>query len=413
VRNAVIGGSIGTLLEYYDFAIYAFLAPVIGRLFFPPPDKVGSLLAAFAVFGIGFFARPFGGIALGWFGDRYGRKPVLLLTFFLMAVSTATIGILPTYESIGIAAPVLLVAARLVQGFSTGGEWGGAAVLVTEWAPMQKRGLLGSLQVVGSYSGLLCGSAIAALLYSVLGTGGVENWGWRLAFLLGAVIGPFGLYQRSRVDETPAFLSREQAIADPAQVDSPIVDIIKALGFAAILHSGAYVYLSFLPSFTQTYTKISSAHALWASSLALVATVIVLPIAGHLSDLWGRRPVLLVGSVGLLVVSYPAINALLVFQSFTSVCVVSVILGALIGIYAGPTPATMAEMFPTRRRYFGISLGYNIAAVLFGGFAPYISAWLVAQTEDPISITYFVMFTTVLSSVVVACLSETAGSKLR
>src|SRR6201986_2732445 len=209
--KAVAGAGIGNVLEWYDFTVYAYLAGILGAKFFVSTDENSALLATFAVFGVGFVARPLGGLLIGLFGDKFGRKPALLLTFLIIAGSTGLIGILPTYASIGVAAPVLLVLARLLQGISAGGEWGGAASFLVEWAPAHRRGLYGSLHPCAITLGMLLGSGVTGALTTALGSATMADWGWRLPFLLGTLLGPVGLYVRSKVDETPVFERAKRA----------------------------------------------------------------------------------------------------------------------------------------------------------------------------------------------------------
>src|SRR5215475_5241121 len=204
-RRAVTAAVIGNVLEWYDFAVYGYVAAIIGRNFFPGKDPVTELLAAFLTFGLGFAARPIGGIVIGRLGDTHGRKTALMLTIFLMAVGTFLIGLLPTYASIGFAAPALLLLARLMQGFSTGGEWGGSTAFIVEWAPKGRRGLFGSFQQMSVVAGLLLGSAFAALLNTILTPAQMGDWGWRIPFLVGGLLGPIGIYMRRTIEETPAY----------------------------------------------------------------------------------------------------------------------------------------------------------------------------------------------------------------
>src|SRR5262245_913027 len=203
-NKAVLAAVIGNVLEWYDFAVYAFVAGIIARVFFPQTDDVTALLSTFLAYGLGFVARPLGGIVIGRLGDTHGRKTALMITIFLMAAGTVMIGILPTYQSIGLAAPLLLVFARLMQGFSAGGEWGGSTTFIVEWAPKGRRGWFGSFQQTSVVAGLLLGSGVAALFNTLLAQEQMNDWGWRVPFLLGGVLGPIGLYMRRTMKETPA-----------------------------------------------------------------------------------------------------------------------------------------------------------------------------------------------------------------
>ena len=245
ILRVITAAVFGNALEWYDFTIYAVLAPIIGRQFFPKSSDTVALLATFAVFGIGFVARPLGGVLIGFVGDRIGRKPALLLTIMLMAVGTVSIGLLPGFASIGIAAPALLVVARAFQGFSAGGEWGSSASFLVEWAPTAKRGLIGSCHTGSIFVGQLVGTGVAASLTTLLGSASMESWGWRVPFLLGALIGPLGLLARRRIDETPVFrkVTQAQAISGP-KARMPVRTMMFAFCFVAVQSAAIYVFLS-------------------------------------------------------------------------------------------------------------------------------------------------------------------------
>jgi MHS family proline/betaine transporter-like MFS transporter len=413
-KQAVAAAVIGNVLEWYDFAVYAFMAGIIGRNFFPSGDKVRELLASFAVFGVGFLARPLGGIIIGRIGDVKGRKAALLLTIFLMAIGTVLIGIVPSYATIGIAGPFLILVARLMQGFSAGGEWGGSTAFIVEWAPERERGFYGSLQQCSVSGGLLLGSTVAALVTTLVSPESMESWGWRIPFLLGGLLGPIGLYMRQNIGETPAYMREKQAPAAARPGDpAPFWLAARAFGFTIVWTVIFYIFLSYMPTFTKNYAKLTSAQSLWSNSIGLIVLVIGIPIMGRLSDRVGRRPLLLACCAAFIVLPYPVFSLLLSGPSFTTVIAIQIVIGAVISLYSGAGPAAISEIFPTSSRSTWMTTGYALSVAIFGGFAPYIATWLIAETGAPIAPVYYVIASAVISFIVVYRLTETAHHPLR
>ena len=407
--RAVAGAGIGNILEWYDFTVYAYLAAIIGGKFFDSTDQNTAILATFAVFGVGFVARPVGGLLIGLMGDRYGRKPALMLTIMLIAGSTFLIGILPTYASIGVAAPVLLVLARLAQGLSAGGEWGGAASFLVEWAPATRRAQYGTLHPCAVCAGLLLGSGVTGALTTILGADVMADWGWRIPFLLGALIGPLGLLIRRRIHETPVFRQARQGGATaPAQGFSMLRTMLLAFAFPAIQSVVVYLFLSYFPTFSQRYVGLSAGTSLWSASLATLVMGLSCVASGLLSDLLGRKRCMLVACLFFVLASYPLLWFVLNGASTASVMLVQILFAAACGLFLGGMPAALVEMFPTTRRLTGLTTAYNLQSMVFGGFAPFIASWLIATTGVPISISYFIIGTALLSAVAVAALRETA-----
>jgi MFS transporter, MHS family, proline/betaine transporter len=414
--RAITASVIGNALEWYDFTVYAFLAAIIGKHFFPSTDDTVALLASFAVFGVGFVARPLGGILIGLFGDKYGRKPALLLTIVMMAVGTAVIGILPTYASIGIAAPILLVIARLLQGFSAGGEWGGSASYLVEWAPAGRRGFYGSFHPASIFLGQLSGLGTTALLTSLLGSAAISEWGWRIPFLIGALVGPVGLLVRRTVDETPAF-KRAAAEREPAmtQPGTPVwMTLVHAFCFVAVQSVVVYTFFSYFPTFMQKYLGLTADQSLWSTTFANAVVLVTCLLAGALSDKIGRKPLMLAHCLAFLVLTYPLMSILLTKgATFGTIVVVQAFLGVLTGLFLGSFPAALVEFFPTRRRLASLGTAYNLASMVFGGFAPFIATFLIAQTGSPIAVSFYTIFAAALSTVAVWRLRETAYDELR
>jgi MHS family proline/betaine transporter-like MFS transporter len=411
-RRAVSAAVIGNVLEWYDFAVYGYVAVILARKFFPVGDEVTALLSTFLAYGLGFVARPLGGIILGRVGDTHGRKVALLITIALMAGGTVLIGILPTYAAIGVAAPLLLVAARLMQGFSAGGEWGSSTAYIVEWAPAEKRGLYGSFQQMSVVTGLLLGSGVAALLNTILTPGQMDDWGWRVPFLLGGILGPVGLWMRRTIDETPAYVKAKAAAPVATSHDTTWLLAARAFGFTIVWTVCFYVLLAYMPTYTQKYVKISASAALWANTIGLLVLVIFIPIMGRLSDMWGRKPLLLACCVAFIVLPYPIFNFLIGGASYTQLIMVQILFAILISAFSGAGPAAIAEMFPTRTRSTWMTSGYALAVAIFGGFAPFISVYLIDKFASPLAHTFYLIAAAVVSTIVIAMMRETAHEPL-
>jgi len=413
-RQAVSAAVIGNVLEWYDFAVYGFLASIIGKTFFPSGDDVSQLLAAFAVYGVGFLARPIGGIVIGRIGDTRGRKTALILTIMLMAAGTVLIGLIPGYATIGIAGPLLVLIARLMQGFSAGGEWGGSTAFIVEWAEEGERGFLGSFQQCSVSAGLLLGSGVAALVATLLEPATMEAWGWRVPFLLGALLGPVGIYMRRNIDETPAYEKAMRTPAAAADDDvAPFWLAARAFGFTILWTVAFYIFLNYMPTFIKTYAKVSSAAALWSNTIGLLVLVVAIPIMGRLSDRIGRKPLLLACCICFIVLPYPVFALYLSAPPLGVIIAVQIVFGLIIAMFSGAGPAAISEIFPTRIRSTWMTTGYALSVAIFGGFAPYIATWLIATTGSPISPVYYVIAAAVVSTIVIARLKETAHEPLR
>ena len=410
-RKATLVASIGNVLEWYDFGVYGFFAATIGAKFFAAGDSVAALLSAFAVFGIGFVARPLGGIVVGFNADKHGRRPAMMITIMMMALGTLMIGISPTYATVGVAAPVILVTARLLQGFSTGGEWGASAAYVVEWATPGRRGFFASAQQLTAYLGIVLGSSIAALLSGALSVSQIDDWGWRVPFILGALIGPFGLYLRRTMSETPAFEAARQ-IPESGQPQEWGA-AIRLFCLVAVTHSVTFTFMYYLPTFTQKFAGVSRVESLWSNSIAIIVFVLAVPICGMISDRVGRKPMLLTADLLFLVLSFPLMAATVSYPGFVTALAVQIILNLFFAIYAGAAAVACVELFPTKTRLRWLSPAYNISGVAFGAFAPYIATWLVEKTGSPTSVVYFVLFATVISGIAILGMSETAHKPLR
>ncbi len=415
-RKAITAGVIGNVLEWYDFGVYGYLVSTLSQLFFPGGDPLVSLLSTFAVFGVGFVMRPVGSILFGIYGDRYGRRKALSAVIFVMAAATFAMGLLPTYQQAGVLAPVLLVIVRLFQGLSAGGEWGGSTSYIVEFAPAGRRGFFGSWQLVGVGGGFLLGSLTAALLNGVLGAADQIAWGWRLPFLFGIAVGLVGAYLRWRIDDTPKYTELE---AKHAVAQAPLGEALRefpretALGFGVTLHNTVayYIALVYMNSYMVKIGKLPQGTALWIGTFCLAVFVLLLPLTGWLSDRVGRRPLLLASCAGYIVLGYPFF--LMSSSGNVGLTILSQLLMILLYVpYAGAAPAYYAEIFPTRVRYTALSIGYNIAVAIFGGFAPFIATWLVGATGSPYAPAAYVIIAAVVTGAILLRCRETAFSPL-
>ncbi len=416
VRKAVTGASIGNAVEWFDFAIYGFLATFIAANFFPSGNETAALLNTFAIFAAAFFMRPLGGFVFGPLGDRIGRQRILALVILLMAGSTLAIGLLPTYASIGVAAPLLLLFMRCLQGFSAGGEYGGGAVYLAEFASEKRRGLTVTFMVWSGVLGFLIGSVTVTLLQALLPTDAMESYGWRIPFLLAGPLGLVGLYIRLRLDDTPQFaeLTKTQQVAkSPLReaVRTAWRPILQVIGLMIIFNIGYYVVFTFLPTYFIKTLHFTKTNAFVSITLAsLVALLVILPLAA-LSDRIGRRPMLIAGSLAFAIGGYP-LFLLLNSGSLAAAIAAHCGLAAIEAVYVSAAVAAGVELFATRVRYSGFSVGYNICVATFGGTTPYVVTWLTAQTANNVAPAYYVAAAAVVSLLTILTVRETAGRPL-
>jgi MFS transporter, MHS family, proline/betaine transporter len=377
-KRAIGAGMVGYVLEWFDFGIYGFLAPTIASNFFPTHNGIMSLLASFGVFGVGFVARPIGSVILGRFADIRGRHQTLAATMLLMAASTMLIGLLPTYASIGIAAPILLVGARLLQGFAAGGEWGTAAAFLVEWGGSRRRGMFGAFQQSSIAAGLMLASFTAAALNSLFNQEQLIAWGWRIPFLLGVVLGPVGYYVRKNVKESPTF---RKSIEKPEAMSRGQFwrAVLHGFSFLIFWSVASYMVAVYMPAFATKYAHIDASVALWSGTINLAMVVVLAPFAGLLSDKIGRKRILVSSCLFFTIFSYPIyvliVSGLNGYQFFT----VHLFMTVMFILYSGCGPAALAELFPTHLRSTGVSIGAGMAAV-FGGFSPFLTTWTISLT---------------------------------
>ena len=391
----IVAAVIGNALEWYDFVVFGFLTVIISRLFFPSENELSSLLLTMATFGVGFFMRPVGGIVLGIFADRKGRKAALQLIIALMTVSMAMIAFAPPYAAIGVGAPLLIVAARFLQGFATGGEFASATSFLVEASPAGKRGYYGSLQMVGQSLAALTGALAGALVTRGLSPEQVDAWGWRLPFMFGLIIGPVGLYIRRYLEETEAFIESRKVTARRSHAASLFAHgrgLAVTFGLVICGTISYYVVLVYIPTFAKTQLGMPLADAFVAQVVGLVFLTAVIPLCGALSDRIGRRPILIAGTIAYFVLLYPLFSWVYAAPSLERLTVMQVILCSLVGVFFGPISTALAEQFPTHVRSTGLAIAYNFAVMLFGGFAQFIVTWLIRETGSPLAPAYYVMF---------------------
>jgi MFS transporter, MHS family, proline/betaine transporter len=411
--KAVGSAVLGNVMEWYDFAIYAFFATIIAEKFFPSEDPNVSILAAFAAFGSGFVARPIGSIVIGRIADTKGRKVALIITIYLMAFSTVGIGLLPSYDTIGVLAPIMLVVCRLAQGLAAGGEFGGATAFIVEWAPEKRRGFYGSFVMASLSAGMLLGSGVAAISASMMSEETLLSWGWRVPFVLGVMVLAVGVFMRRKIHETPAYeKAKTESPQSREKAPHPAVAALRAFGLAVAWTGSFYVVVSYMPTFTQKVLNLSRAEALWANSAGLLALVIAIPAAGLLSDIFGRRRVLLAACAAFIVLMYPILSLMIANPTFSTVLLCQILLGLIASLYNGPAPAAMAEMFSTRSRTLWMSLGYAVSNAIFGGFAPFFVTLLISATGSPQSPSIYVIPLAIISSLFIFKMRETAHEKL-
>lgn len=402
--RSILAAAAGNVLEWYDFTVYAYMAPFIAAKFFPGDDPMAGLLAVFATFGLGFVVRPLGGVLIGRLGDVKGRKAALLLTILLMAAGTGGIALVPGREAIGPLAPWLLVICRLLQGFSAGGEWGSSTAFIYEWAPRGRRAFFSSLQQSSVAGGMLLGSAIAALLGTMLSKAQMSDYGWRLPFLLGVLIVPVGWYLWRHVEETPEFAAPLEA---PAISAGDIARTAKACGIIVIWTVAYYAILTYMPVFTAHYSRLGASAALWSNALSLLVLALTIPLFGALADRVGRKPLLLAGAIGFAFLSYPLFLVIVKSEAVLPVILAQIVFALMTAIYSGGAPAAVTEIFPAASRLLWMSSGYSLTVALFGGFGPYISTWLVTNTGSPLSPVLYIAACALLSLAVIARLKET------
>jgi MHS family proline/betaine transporter-like MFS transporter len=393
-RHVLLAVIVGNMLEWYDFAVYGFLTAVIARVMFPAGDPTASLLLSVGAFGVGFLTRPVGGLVFGALADRKGRKFALLLTFGLMGAATLAIGLIPPFATIGVAAPLLVVLARLLQGLAAGGAVGGATAMLTEHAPPGRAGYFASWQAASQAGALLLGALAAATVSAIVSPEQLNAWGWRVPFFASVVIVPLGLYIRRRIDDPEAFVRQDRAASSPLRLlwRTHSAAVARGFGITIIWTVSTYFFFVYVPLYAHTVLKLAMSTTLFTNSLALALMLGVAPVAGHLSDRLGRYSLMIAAALAILLLILPGFGFLLSHPHVAALATFQAVSAVLAALFIGPAPAAIAELFPIGVRSSGVGIAYNFSVTLFGGFAPLIATGLIASTGNPLSPTWYVMF---------------------
>lgn len=416
-RRAILASSFGNLMESYDNLVYGYLAIYIGMNFFPTEDPSTSLLATFATFAVGFIARPIGTLIFGHIGDRHGRKAALVLSVVGMAVVTTLVGLLPSYDTIGVAAAVLLILLRMCQGIAVAGEWAGSAALLIEYAPENRRGFYGSFNQVSTAGGFLLAAGVVSLVSGLATEDQMAAWAWRIPFLIGSLTGIAAMILRFGLEDTPAFKAEK---AEGNIVKAPLLvalrtqfpAIVRGFGFTVVWTVAYFFFLTYIPTFLTAEVGVDPQFARISNLAVLVVFTAIIAPFGALSDRIGRKPLLLIGSGGFVVLSFP------ILWMFTSGSHVLIVLGQLVmalilASFSGAGIAALSEFFPTNVRYSALGIGYNFSVMAFGGTAPFIGTAIVGATGAPILTALLPTAAGLITFIVIVTMKETYRDPLR
>ena len=398
MRRLIFAATIGNIFEWFDFVVYGFFAVTLSEVFFPAGNSTVSLLVTFGAFGLAYFVRPLGAIVVGGYTDRAGRKAGLMLSIGLMTIGTTLMAVTPGYATIGIAAPVMITLARLLQGFSVGGEFGSATSFLAEHVA-SRRGFSASWQFATGGIITLLASLFGVTLTSLLSHDQLVSWGWRIPYVFGMLIGPAGLYVRAKIVETSEFIEAEKPKTMPLKIllRRHPVPVLLGLGISIISNSAFYI-LAYMPTYGVRTLHLPASTAFTATLIGGALLAIGCPLAGHWSDRLAKRPTLMLATCWLFVLTpYPAFYLMAAWPSLAT-CIIAVAwLNLIKAGYSGVLPSLMSEQFPVDTRAIGVSLGYSLSVSVFGGLAPLVATWLIAVTHDPLSPSYYLIFTALLS----------------
>ena len=416
MRRAITAAAIGNFITWFDFAAYGFLAVLLGRIFFPSENPATSLLATFAAFGVAFLMNPIGGFVFGRLGDKVGRKKILATVIILMSLSTFAVGLLPGYATIGLAAPALLVTLRIIQGFAAGGEPGGAATFLVESAKRGRRARTVSFWHCSSYLANAAASVLILGLNAALSETAMFEWGWRIPFLIAGPLGLVGLYIRLKLSDTAEF-ERLQSSGEVSE--SPVKDalatsrrqIVQVVGCIALQAAAFYFIFVYMETYLQSEVGFSFGLASASTVTCLCSAAVAIFVFARFSDRYGRKPVIILGAVSSTLIVYPAF---MVFATgnVPAIVVAHAAMGICLAMFMSASGAAMVEIFPSRVRYAGFSIGFNISVAVFGGTAPYVATYLIAATGSPLAPSVILIVTGVMAIAAAATLHETAGRKV-
>lgn len=423
LKRAITAAALGNTMEWFDFGVYGYLAATLGKVFYPSASSTAQLLATFATFAAAFIVRPLGGLFFGPLGDRIGRQKVLAATMIMMSIGTFAVGLIPSYASIGLWAPVLLLVARLVQGFSTGGEYGGATTFIAEYSPDSRRGFLGSWLDFGTFIGYSLGSGLVTVLNLWIGEDAMIEWGWRIPFFIAGPMGLIGLYLRLKLEDTPAF--RKQLDEHDAKVKQNETGgreigkiftkfwraLLICMGLVILYNVTNYMVTAYLPTYFTDVLGRSQGSADLLVLLSMLVVVVVIVFIGRLSDRIGRKPIFAIGAVGQIVFAIPCF-VLIGRDGFVLPAIGCLVLGLLLACFAAPTASTLPALFPTAVRYGALSIGFNLAVSLFGGTTPLINSALVSATGSNLVPAFYLIVSGIVGLVAVYYLRESANQPL-
>jgi MFS family permease len=416
LRRVVVASIIGIGLEWFDFVSYGYFATIIAHVFFPAAGSL-SLVLTFATFAVGFIARPIGGILIGAFADRHGRKQALTLLIGFMAVGTLTLGLTPSYAQIGVLAPAIVVLGRIVQGISIGGEFASATALLVEYVPPQRRMLFGSFQMSSQAVGRVCAAGIGLVVISSFSPAAVHSWAWRLPFLIGALVGPFGFYIRYRMAESPAYQAMQAQT--PERSRAPVrqvltryaVPMVCAIGVILVGTAPTYVWNNYLPSYVVHQLHLPLADDLAGVLITSGLDIFICALGGWLADRFGAYRLFFVFAVIAACTSYPLFHYVIAAPSFTRLLATQLFACTLLGLMSGPIPGMLADLFPVQVRSTGMAISYNLAVTVFGGFAPLTITWMITFTGN-IAPAFYLMAAASLSIIIVAVTRRGARRQL-
>ncbi len=401
MRKILISSMIGNALEWYDFVLYVQFSAIIGKLFFPCDDPFSSLLATFGVFAVGFVMRPIGGILFGLLGDKFGRKSALVFSILMMAIPTAMIGFIPSYETIGILAPISLTLIRLLQGLALGGGFSGCMAFIVEHAPDNQRGLIGSSSMFSLGAGVFLGIVVSLTFSTYIPEKEFLQWGWRIPFIISLAVGMVAFYIKNNISESPVYLkAKEHGNISKAPISEVfkfhLKDLLIAIAIYITVTLPFYSFTAFFSTYLQHHANMKLHDTLVINGIAMIFFMAIIPITAYLSDKYGRKPVLIVTAILIGIVTLPTF-VLLLQGGYKYPLAAQIIFGLALGAYMGPVAATLVELFPTNIRFTGLALSYNISAAMFGGTAPFVYLNLIKYTGSVYSPIFYILTFVILT----------------